>query len=145
MTSHWRKFVQPIMWRCKWAELQLRKFHYLGIKFDAELKKINQTKHLKYGNFAVEGRCAKTVPFVHDCQREKPLKRKIRKSHEDLDPEAYMSQHNLFSWFGKVLFITSFLALCSRIGGMMAPFCVLVTSQKVFRVKCHYNFSGRLA
>ncbi|PWA68566.1 hypothetical protein CTI12_AA307450 [Artemisia annua] len=99
VTSHWRKFVQPIMWRCKWAELQLRKFHYLGIKFDAELEKINQTKHLKYGNFALEGRCAKTVPFVHDSQREKPLKRKIRKSHEDLDPEVYMSQHNLFSWF----------------------------------------------
>ncbi|GJS74266.1 protein transport protein [Tanacetum coccineum] len=132
VTSHWRKFVQPIMWRCKWAELQLRKFHSLGIKFDTELEKINQTKHLKYGNFALEGRCAKSVPFVHDCQRQKPLKRKIRKSHEDLDPEVYMSQHNLFSCFGKVLFITSFLAL-GRIGGKMAPLCVWVASQKVFR------------
>ena len=96
------------MWRCKWAELQLRKLHYLGIKFDAELKKINQTKHLKYGNFALEGRCAKTVPFVHDCQREKPLKRKIRKSHEErcsqqnvitIFPACWLDPQMVLVWF----------------------------------------------
>lgn len=99
VTSHWKKFVQPIMWRCKWVELQLRKFQSLAIDYEKEIEKYNQTKHLKYGNFVLEDRCAKSMPFFHDSQREKPLKRKIRKNHEETDTEAFMSQHNLFSYF----------------------------------------------
>ncbi|KAI3743764.1 hypothetical protein L1987_56830 [Smallanthus sonchifolius] len=98
VTSHWRKFVQPIMWRCKWVELQLRKFQSMAVMYDKEIEKHNQTKRLKYKNFELEGGCAKSMPFFHDSQREKPMKRKIRKRQEE-DPEMYMSQHNLFSYF----------------------------------------------
>lgn len=100
MTSHWRKFVQPIMWRCKWVELQLRKFQLQAIKYEKELEKHNQTNQFKYGNFGLDGRCAKSMPFFHDSQREKSMKRKIRKRHDEPDTEVYMSQHNLFSYFG---------------------------------------------
>ncbi|KAI7726382.1 hypothetical protein M8C21_018842 [Ambrosia artemisiifolia] len=99
VTSHWKKFVQPIMWRCKWVELQLKKFQSMAIMYDKEIEKHNQTKRLKYKNFELEGGCAKSIPFFHDSQREKPMKRKIRKRHEEWDPEVYMSQHNLFSYF----------------------------------------------
>ncbi|KAK9051587.1 hypothetical protein SSX86_028214 [Deinandra increscens subsp. villosa] len=99
VSSHWRKFVQPIMWRCKWVELQLKKFQSMAIMYEKEIEKHNQTKRLKYKNFELEGGCAKSMPFFHDPQREKPMKRKIRKRQEEWDPEVYMSQHNLFSYF----------------------------------------------
>ncbi|KAJ0836853.1 hypothetical protein HanRHA438_Chr16g0771621 [Helianthus annuus] len=98
VTSHWRKYVQPIMWRCKWAELQLRKFQSMGIMYGKEIEKYKQTKRLKYNNSELDYGCAKATPFFHDSQREKPMKRKIRKRHEERDPEAYMSQHSLFSY-----------------------------------------------
>ncbi|XP_071736102.1 uncharacterized protein [Rutidosis leptorrhynchoides] len=99
VTSHWRKFVEPIMWRCKWVELQLMKFQSLANAYDKELENYKHTKHLQYGNFELDGQCAKTVPFVLDSQREKPMKRKIRRIHEETDKEFFMSQHNLFSYF----------------------------------------------
>ncbi|KAJ0668737.1 hypothetical protein HanPI659440_Chr17g0692971 [Helianthus annuus] len=99
VTSHWRKFVQPIMWRCKWVELQLQKFESMAIMYDEEIEKLNQTKQLKYKNFALEGRCARSMPFVHDSQRQKLMKRKIRKRHEESDTELYMLHHNISSYF----------------------------------------------
>ncbi|KAJ9563242.1 hypothetical protein OSB04_008402 [Centaurea solstitialis] len=99
LTSHWRKFIQPIMWRCKWVELQLKKFQSQATKYDKQLKKHYQTEPLKHPNFEFEGLCAKAMPFSHNFQREKPMKRKKRKRHEESDTEAYMAQHNLFSYF----------------------------------------------
>ncbi|KVH88118.1 hypothetical protein Ccrd_024495 [Cynara cardunculus var. scolymus] len=97
LTSHWRKFIQPIMWRCKWVELQIKKFQSQAIKYDKQLKKHYQTEPVKHGNFELEGLCAKSMPFSHNSQREKPMKRKKRKRHEESDTEVYMAQHNLFS------------------------------------------------
>ncbi|KAI3818659.1 hypothetical protein L1987_12474 [Smallanthus sonchifolius] len=99
VTSHWRKFVQPIMWRCKWVELQLRKFQSMAVMYDKEIEKYNQTKQLKYKNFELEGRCAKSMPFLYDSQRQKPMKRKTRKRHEESDTEVHMSCHNISSYF----------------------------------------------
>lgn len=99
VTSHWRKFVQPIMWRCKWVELQLRKFQSLAIKYDKEIEKHNHTKQLKYKKSESQNGCAKSMPFFHDSQREKHMNRKIRKRHDEVDTDVYMSQHNLFSYF----------------------------------------------
>ncbi|KAI7734562.1 hypothetical protein M8C21_025090 [Ambrosia artemisiifolia] len=98
LTSHWRKFVQPIMWRCKWVELQLRKFESMAIMYDEEIEKHKQTKLLKYNNFELEGRCARSMPFVHDSQRQKLMKRKIRKRLEESDTEFYMLHHNISSY-----------------------------------------------
>lgn len=99
LTSHWRKFIQPIMWRCKWVELQIKKFQSQAIKYDKQLQKHNQTEPLKHGNFESEGLCAKSMPFSPNSQREKPMKRKKRKRHEESDTQVYMAQHNLFSYF----------------------------------------------
>lgn len=100
------------MWRCKWVELQLRKFQSMAIMYDKEIEKHNQAKRLKYKNFDSEGGCAKSMPYFHDSQREKLMKRKIRKRPEEWDPEVYTSQHNLFSFFGIFTFNYSFRVLC---------------------------------
>ncbi|KAI3719173.1 hypothetical protein L6452_20067 [Arctium lappa] len=99
LTSHWRKFIQPIMWRCKWVELQIKKFQSQAIKYDKQLKKHHQTEQLKHENFELEGLCAKSMPYSHNTQREKPMKRKKRKRHEESDTEVYMARHNLFSYY----------------------------------------------
>ncbi|KAK9065406.1 hypothetical protein SSX86_016789 [Deinandra increscens subsp. villosa] len=109
VTSHWRKFVQPIMWRCKWVELQLRKFESMAIVYDREIEKYNQTKQLKYNNFELEGHCAKSIPFLHDSQRRKLMKRKIRKRHEESDTQVYMSLHNLSLYLGTYPYNYSFV------------------------------------
>ncbi|KAI3764780.1 hypothetical protein L2E82_14796 [Cichorium intybus] len=98
VTSDWRKFIRPIMWRCKWLELQIQKFQTQAIKYDKELEKDYQRKESKYKNYELEGLCAKSMPFIHDSHREKPLKRKKMK-HEEVDTKLYMSQHNVFSYF----------------------------------------------
>ncbi|XP_023738769.1 uncharacterized protein LOC111886756 [Lactuca sativa] len=98
VTSDWRKFIRPIMWRCKWLELQIQKFQSQAMKYDKELEKDYQRKQLKYKNFESEGQCAKSMPCIHDSHREKPLKRKKRK-HEEVDAKLYMSQHTVFSYF----------------------------------------------
>ncbi|KAL4585807.1 hypothetical protein LXL04_010433 [Taraxacum kok-saghyz] len=92
VTSDWRKFIRPIMWRCKWLELQIKKFQSQAMKYDKVLEKDYQKKLLKYKNFESEGLCAKSMPFIHDSQRDKPLKRKKRK-HEEMDTKLYMSPH----------------------------------------------------
>ncbi|XP_076907726.1 uncharacterized protein LOC143564289 [Bidens hawaiensis] len=98
VTSHWRKFIQPIMWRCKWLELQARKFELMAVMYDKELEKHSMIKELKYKNFDLEGHCAKSMPYVHDSKRQKLMKRKIRKKHEDSDTNMCMLHHNISSY-----------------------------------------------
>lgn len=98
MTSHWRKFIQPIMWRCKWLELQARKFESIAAVYDKELEKHNKTKELKYKNFVLEGCCAKSMPYVHDSKTQKLMRRKLRKKHEDSDTNMCMLHHNISSY-----------------------------------------------
>ncbi|XP_076940766.1 uncharacterized protein LOC143610079 [Bidens hawaiensis] len=97
VTSHWRKFIQPIMWRCQWLELQARKFESIAVMYDKELEKHYKTKELKYKNFELEGCCAKSMPYVHDSKRQKLMKRKIRKKHEDSDTNMCMLYQNISS------------------------------------------------
>lgn len=98
VTSDWRKFIRPIMWRCKWLELQIKKFQTQAIKYDKEIEKDYQRKQLKYKNFELEGHCAKMMPFIQDSKREKPFRRKKRK-RDEVDTKLYMSQHNVFSYY----------------------------------------------
>ncbi|GLT67771.1 hypothetical protein SLA2020_400550 [Shorea laevis] len=71
LTVHWRKFIRPLTWRCKWIELQIKELQSQAQKYDRELA-------------------------------NKVMKRKKRKRVEEtIDITTYMSQHNLFSYYGK--------------------------------------------
>lgn len=89
------------MWRCKWVELQIRRFKSQALKYDLLLAKNNQRKQLKLEDFKVEDLGAKSLPFPSHTRQEKVMKRKKRKRVEDtIDKAAYMAHHNLFSYFG---------------------------------------------
>ncbi|KAM7508840.1 hypothetical protein LguiA_019293 [Lonicera macranthoides] len=100
LTSHWRTFIQPLMWRCKWVELQIKKFQSQAKNYDTELAEMNQRKQCRLENLKSEGIGGKSLPFSNNCRREKVMQRKKRKRVEDTtDVAAYMSHHNMFSYY----------------------------------------------
>ncbi|KAK9273936.1 hypothetical protein L1049_018748 [Liquidambar formosana] len=100
LTAHWRRFIHPLMWRCKWLELQIKEFQSLALKYDRELADYDQRKHIQLENFTFEGFGVKSLPFTSRIHRKKVMKRKKRKRVEHaIDIASYMSHHNLFSYY----------------------------------------------
>ncbi|KAK7256421.1 hypothetical protein RIF29_29867 [Crotalaria pallida] len=98
-TTHWRRFIGPIMWRCKWIELQLKKLHSQELKYDKELAAYNYKKQLEFSKFTMDGFDVKSVPISNGFHKNKVMKRKKRKRAEEFDVSSYMSSHNLFSYY----------------------------------------------
>ncbi|XP_057805503.1 uncharacterized protein LOC131020601 isoform X2 [Salvia miltiorrhiza] len=74
LSPHWRAFIHPLMWRCKWVELQMSK---LGAEARAYERKLQ-------GSAASEG-----VVW----------RKRRRRAEATNDVAAYMSSHNLFSYY----------------------------------------------
>lgn len=115
LTDHWRRFVRPIMWRCKWIELQIKEFQSQALKYDREIADYDRRKRVEYEKLALEGIDARSHPFSCQIRRNQVMKRKKRKRVEETtDLASYMSQHNLFSYYGTVftyLFHAKFMYL----------------------------------
>ncbi|GMI68047.1 hypothetical protein HRI_000474000 [Hibiscus trionum] len=100
LTDHWRRFVRPLMWRCKWLELQLKEFKSQALKYDKELAEYDQRKNFEYEKLTIEGHNVKSQPFPCQIQRKKVMKRRKRKRVEDTaDLASYMSNHKFFSYY----------------------------------------------
>ncbi|KAL6569301.1 hypothetical protein OROMI_013815 [Orobanche minor] len=99
LTAHWRSFIQPIMWRCKWTELQIKKLQTLTQKYDRKLEVHNKRKQIQSEDSPlIDG--VKSLPFSHTEARVDLVKRKKRRMIETTtDVTEYMSQHNLFSYY----------------------------------------------
>jgi hypothetical protein len=101
VTSRWRTYIQPLMWRCKWVELQIKYIQSQTRKYDAQIAEINRKRQFEVENMKLESIGTKSLPFSDNHQREKVMRRKKRNRVEDaVDTSAYMSQHNLFSYSG---------------------------------------------
>ncbi|CAI9765152.1 unnamed protein product [Fraxinus pennsylvanica] len=98
LTTHWRSFIQPLVWRCKWAELQIKKFQSQAKEYDRKLAEYTQQKQCQSQNLTLEDG-VKSLPFSCNNVRSKVLKRKKRRTEETTDVAAYMSRHNLFSYY----------------------------------------------
>lgn len=100
LTVHWRRFIRPLMWRCKWIELQIRELQSQALKYDGELAAYDERKQFEFERFTLEDFDAKSLPFSSQIPRNKVMKRKKRKRVEStIDIASYMSQHNLFSYY----------------------------------------------
>ncbi|XP_057496981.1 uncharacterized protein LOC130781696 isoform X2 [Actinidia eriantha] len=100
VTPHWRTYIRPLMWRCKWIEFQMKKFRSQSQKYDRELADYNRRKQLEFENSILEGFGAKSLPFSGQSRRNEVMKRKKRKRVEDtVNIASYMSHHNLFSYY----------------------------------------------
>ncbi|KAL8091939.1 uncharacterized protein LOC141693339 isoform X2 [Apium graveolens] len=101
LTSHWKTFRQPYMWRCRWGELKMRQLRYQASKYDLQAEAIRRRKQLILKNSTVEDNVAKSLPFSGTTRKGAVIQRKKRKRVEDLtDTAAYMAQHPLFSYHG---------------------------------------------
>ncbi|GER31168.1 hypothetical protein STAS_07152 [Striga asiatica] len=99
LTAHWRSFIQPIMWRCKWTELQIKKLQSLAQKYDRELEAHNKRKQIQLEDTSLEDG-VKSVPFSRTTATDDLFKRKKRRMKEaTTDVAEYMSRHNLFSYY----------------------------------------------
>ncbi|XP_050385315.1 uncharacterized protein LOC126801880 [Argentina anserina] len=103
LTGHWRKFIRPLMWRCKWLELQIKELQSQALKYDEEVEKYNKLKHFEYGGYTAEGFDGKSIPFSSQIQRSTVMKRKKRKRVEDTtDIPSFISNHKLFSYYENI-------------------------------------------
>uniref|UniRef100_A0A803LID7 Uncharacterized protein n=1 Tax=Chenopodium quinoa TaxID=63459 RepID=A0A803LID7_CHEQI len=100
LTAQWRKFVRPLMWRCKWVELQIRELRSQASKYDRELAECAKTKQCELEKYATEDLAVKSAPSVCQNRPVRVMKRKKRKRVEETtDLAAYSSCHSLFSYF----------------------------------------------
>ncbi|TKY65241.1 hypothetical protein E2542_SST08099 [Spatholobus suberectus] len=98
-TMHWRRFIHPIRWRCKWLELQVRKLNSIALKYDKELAAYDYKKQLEFSKFTVDDFNVKSVPIYDGIRRNKVMKRKKRNKAEEHDLSSYVSNHSLFSYY----------------------------------------------
>lgn len=110
LTNHWQNFIRPLMWRCKWTELRIKEIESQALKYSRALAVYEQGKNSGLDP-TMEDFSSKAFPFSNQYYRRKAMKRRKRKRSEDTnDISSYMSQHNLFSYYGtsfKLLVITS--------------------------------------
>ncbi|KAK8710417.1 hypothetical protein V6N13_145741 [Hibiscus sabdariffa] len=100
LTDHWQKFIHPLMWRCKWLELQLKELNSRALRYDREIAEYDQGKKFEYEKIAFQGLDVKSQPFPGQAQRKKVMKRRKRKQIEDTaDLASYMSCHTIFSYY----------------------------------------------
>ncbi|GFP91118.1 probable acyl-activating enzyme 1 peroxisomal [Phtheirospermum japonicum] len=102
LTNHWRSFINPLMWRCKWVELQIKRFEAEAQKYDRELERYRQQKLVRLKGFTLDDLGVKSLPFSENRMRKEVFTRKKRirdEATEDLS--AYMSRHNLFSHYAQ--------------------------------------------
>ncbi|KAK9123456.1 hypothetical protein Sjap_013058 [Stephania japonica] len=100
LTTHWRRYIRPLMWRCRWIELKMKELHTQSLKYDKILATIGQRKHLDLDKFPYE--CGiKSLPYPGISHKNRVMRRRNRKRVEETaDISSYMSHHNLFSYYG---------------------------------------------
>lgn len=94
LTDEWRKFCQPLMWRCKWLELKAKEIECQARGYDREVRSYYQSKQfdLEKSGEGVDG----------ESQRMDVYKRgRRRRVEETTDVAAYISNHNVFSYSEK--------------------------------------------
>lgn len=101
LTDHWRNFIRPLTWRCKWTELRIKEIDSLALKYSKELAEYDKGKHTTPGQFSIEEFGSKSLPFLGEKRRNKANKRRKRKKIEDTtEIGSYTSHHYIFSYLG---------------------------------------------
>ncbi|KAJ8774745.1 hypothetical protein K2173_017191 [Erythroxylum novogranatense] len=99
LTNHWRDFIRPLMWRCKWTELKIKEIESQSLKYAREMAANERSKHSALRESISEDLFSKSMPFSNQHYRTRAIKRRKRKRVEDTtDVSSYMSNHNLFSY-----------------------------------------------
>lgn len=99
LTAQWRKFIRPLMWRCKWTELKIKEFESQASSYERKLAAYDLGKSKELDQSILEGG-SKSAPISSQYPRKKAMKRRKRKRVEQtIEVTSYLSRHNLFSYF----------------------------------------------
>ncbi|KAG2247837.1 hypothetical protein Bca4012_088949 [Brassica carinata] len=102
LTDEWRKFCQPLMWRCKWLELKAKEIECQARGYDREVRSYYPSKQFDLEKSKLEGFDGKSKSFGDHTQRMSVYKRGRRRHVEETtDVAAYISNHNVFSYSEK--------------------------------------------
>ncbi|XP_056863236.1 uncharacterized protein LOC130510690 [Raphanus sativus] len=81
LTDEWRRFSQPLMWRCKWLELKVKELESQARGYDKEVQSYDGDDQTQRMSVFKRGR--------------------RRRVEETTDVSAYISNHNVFSYAEK--------------------------------------------
>ncbi|GAA0159117.1 hypothetical protein LIER_43470 [Lithospermum erythrorhizon] len=99
LTTHWRNFIQPLMWRCKWTELKIRELQLQAAKYTKEIAACDKRKHALLDQTMIEKSGSRSLPYSFQNHRQKLMKRRQRnKIEETIDTNLYISNHCLLSF-----------------------------------------------
>lgn len=125
LTPHWSSFIQPLRWRCKWVELQMKKLQSQAQLYDRQLEAYNEKK-LNQLDDSMEGG-TRSLPFSQKNVKIVVFKRrKRRRTESTTDITEYMSHHNLFSYYGKSVFLSVsnvYLYCCCQLITLCFMYC----------------------
>ncbi|CAN6984362.1 unnamed protein product [Brassica rapa subsp. trilocularis] len=99
LTDHWRRFIHPITWRCKWLELKVRELQNQAGKYDRELQESCQAKQIELENLKSEEFGSLLQCRTERTRLKKRRKRKRVEEEEASDVSSYALNHNLFSYY----------------------------------------------
>ncbi|KAG2263503.1 hypothetical protein Bca4012_014568 [Brassica carinata] len=91
LTDEWRRFSQPLMWRCKWLELKVKEIESQARGYDKEVQSYYQSKQFELEKSKLEG-----FDGINVFKRGRR-----RRVEETTDVSAYISNHNVFSYAEK--------------------------------------------
>lgn len=103
LTDHWIRFIHPLKWRCRWLELQIKECQSRALEYDKELEQYEERKQHHFENFRSEDFNSRSHAFSGQLPKKNAMKRRKRKRIEEtVDIASYMSNHNLFSYYGLI-------------------------------------------
>ncbi|KAJ1382449.1 hypothetical protein SESBI_44226 [Sesbania bispinosa] len=70
LTDHWRNYIRPVMWRCKWAELRIKEIDSQAVKYGKELAEYDKRKHMEPDHSTLDEFGSKSLPFSSDQYRK---------------------------------------------------------------------------
>ncbi|GAB2265630.1 hypothetical protein Dimus_000670 [Dionaea muscipula] len=99
VSSHWRRFIHPLAWRCKWTELRVKELERQAVIYSQEITENGERKFYQVEQLTSE-LCSKSFPFFSDRIQTRVLKRRRRRKQVEkmTDLTSYMSHHQLFSY-----------------------------------------------
>ena len=99
VTSEWRNFVRPVLWRCQWLELRMKELSSQVSKYDRELALIKKEKELQQAVSKANGSMSEPVQ-IHKGHGNSIMKRRKRKRHEqNVDASLYINKHEILSYY----------------------------------------------
>ncbi|OMP02854.1 hypothetical protein CCACVL1_02677 [Corchorus capsularis] len=141
LTDHWRKFISPIMWRCKLLEVKLQELKSQELKYERELAEYDQRKQCESDKVTLEGFDATSLAFPSKIQRKEVMERKKRKRVEDTtDLASHMSKHAVLSYFESRKSVVSASALIDDWGDLEAILLKIeVLTSRIIKLKARMD------